>query len=312
MLGLVGQHHEADPRLSLPAFLLDYIIGIIVASLFWGHTLGSMGGGPSSFMNNIHSADTRHVLFAIACGAVFNVANLLLVAAIEIAGLAVAFPIGIGLALVVGAMLNYAIAPQGNPLLLFGGVLLVAWAIIVDAMAYRRRETTQQKLSARGIQISLACGVLMGIFYPLVAKAISGEGSLGPYSVALFFALGTAVCAIPVNYFLMRHPLAGTPPVSMSGYGKARGSFHLCGDPGRLHLVHRRCSELRGIARCHHRPRDFVLYWTRCDDGERGMGRLRLVVSSLPAPAPGRPLIPLMFAFLSPAVAPLALAPVFH
>ena len=144
-------------------------------------------------------------------------------------GLAVAFPIGIGLALVVGALLNYAISPQGNPLLLFGGILLVVLAIIIDAMAYRRRETTQQKLSARGIQISLACGVLMGTFYPLVAKGISGEGALGPYSVALFFAIGVALCAIPVNYFLMRHPLTGTAPVSMSGYGKVRGSFHLWG-----------------------------------------------------------------------------------
>src|SRR6185312_15936911 len=190
-------------------FYWDYIIGIVVASLFWGHTLGSMGGGPSSFMNNIHSADTRHVLFAIAGGAVFNVANLLLVAAIEIAGLAVAFPVGIGLALVVGVLLNYFIAPQGSPLLLFGGVVLVVVAIIIDALAYRRRETTRKALSARGIQLSVACGILMGVFYPLVAKAITGEHALGPYAVAFFFALGTALCALPVNYFLMRKPLTG-------------------------------------------------------------------------------------------------------
>src|SRR5437868_5021303 len=88
---------KLTPGYPFQLFYWDYIIGIIVASLFWGHTLGSMNGGPSSFINNIHSADTRHVLFAIAGGAVFNVANLLLVAAIEIAGLAVAFPIGIGL-----------------------------------------------------------------------------------------------------------------------------------------------------------------------------------------------------------------------
>src|SRR4029077_15426478 len=188
---------KLTPGWPFQLFYWDYVAGIIIASLLWGLTLGSAGGGQLSFLNNIRTADESHILFALLGGAVFNVANLLLVAAIEIAGLAVAFPIGIGLALVVGVLLNYIISPQGNPLLLFGGVLLVVLAIIVDAMAYRRRETTQQKLSKRGIQISLACGVLMGIFYPLVAKAISGEGSLGPYSVALFFAIGTAICAIP-------------------------------------------------------------------------------------------------------------------
>src|SRR5580658_10988523 len=181
---------KLTPGWPFQLFYWDYVAGIIIASLLWGLTLGSMGGGQLSFLNNIRTADRSHILFALLGGAVFNVANLLLVAAIEIAGLAVAFPIGIGLALVVGVILNYAISPQGNPLLLFGGIFLVVLAIIVDAMAYRRRETTQQKLSARGIQISLACGVLMGTFYPLVAKGISGEGSLGPYSVALFFALG--------------------------------------------------------------------------------------------------------------------------
>ena len=159
-------------------------------------------------------------------------ANLLLVAAIDIAGLAVAFPIGIGLALVVGVLLNYFISPQGSPLLLFGGVLLVVLAIVVDALAYRRRETTRKTLSARGIQISLACGVLMGVFYPLVAKAITGDHSLGPYSVAFFFALGTAACAVPVNYFLMRKPLTGGQPVSMADYCKGRGAWHWWGVVG--------------------------------------------------------------------------------
>jgi glucose uptake protein len=93
-------------------------------------------------------------------------------------------------------LLNYLISPQGSALLLFGGVLLVVLAIVVDALAYRRRETTRKTPSALGIQISLACGVLMGVFYPLVAKAITGDKALGPYSVAFFFALGTALCSI--------------------------------------------------------------------------------------------------------------------
>ena len=220
---------KLTPGWPFQLFYWDYIVGIVLASLFWGFTLGSAGGGSLSFLNNIRSADSRNIIFALLGGAIFNVANLLLVAAIEIAGLAVAFPIGIGLALVVGVLLNYFIAPQGNPILLFGGVLLVVLAIIVDSLAYRRRERTRKSLSARGIQISIGCGVLMGVFYPLVAKAITGEGALGPYSVALFFALGTAGCAVPVNYFLMRRPLTGGAPVDMAAYGRGKASWHVWG-----------------------------------------------------------------------------------
>jgi len=213
-------------------FYWDYVIGIVVGSLIWGFTLGSWGGGDLSFLNNISQADSRHILFAVAGGAVFNVANLLLVAAIDIAGLAVAFPIGIGLALVVGVLLNYAIAPKGNPILLFGGMFLVVLAIIFDALAYRRRESGQRSVSARGIWISIACGVLMGIFYPLVTKAVTGEHSLGPYSVAFFFALGVVVCAIPVNFLFMKKPLTGADPVNMSQYFRAKPGWHFWGVVG--------------------------------------------------------------------------------
>lgn len=213
-------------------FYWDYVVGIIAGSLLWGFTLGSLGGAELSFINNIHQTDSVHIWFAIAGGAVFNVANLLLVAAIDIAGLAVAFPVGIGLALVVGVLLNYAIAPNGNPALLFGGLVLVVIAIVLDALAYRRREGASRAVSSRGIWISIVCGVLMGIFYPLVTKAVTGENALGPYSVAFFFSLGTALCAIPVNYLFMKKPLTGAPPVSMSQYLSARSSWHVWGVVG--------------------------------------------------------------------------------
>src|SRR5580700_295309 len=223
---------KLTPGYPFQLFYWDYVIGIIVASLFWGHTLGSMGGGPSSFMNNIHSADTRHVLFAIAGGAIFNIANLLLVAAIDIAGLAVAFPIGIGLALVVGAISSYIISPKGNPLLLFGGIALVVAAIVLDAIAYRLRETERAAMSRRGIVISLIAGLLMGTFYPFVSKAMVGEDAPGPYAALLFFALGVAVCAVPVNYLFMRFPLDGREAASMRGYWQAPASWHLWGAMG--------------------------------------------------------------------------------
>jgi len=291
-------------------FYWDYVIGIIAASLLWGLTLGSAGGGELSFLRNIGSADRTHIIFALLGGAIFNLANLLLVAAIEIAGLAVAFPIGIGLALVVGVLLNYFISPQGSPLLLFGGVFLVVLAIVVVALAYRRRETTRKSTSARGIQISLACGVLMGVFYPLVAKAITGDHSLGPYTVAFFFALGTALCAVPVNYFLMRRPLTGGPPVSMADYRKGRAAWHWWGIVG-------------GMIWCTGAVLNFVASHAQVIGPavSYAIGQGATMVSAIwgvfiwkefaAAPPGARRLIPLMFAFFLVGLGAVAVAPVF-
>jgi glucose uptake protein len=301
---------KLTPGWAFQLFYWDYVIGIIAASLVWGLTLGSIGEGELSFITNIRSADCTHIVFALFAGAVFNVANLLLVAAIDIAGLAVAFPIGIGLALVVGVLLNYFIAPQGSPLLLFGGVLLVVLAIVLDALAYRRRETERKTLSARGIQISLACGVLMGVFYPLVAKSISGEHSLGPYTVAFFFAVGTAVCAIPVNYFLMRKPLTGGPPVSMADYTRGRWAWHWWGIVGGM--IWCTGAVLNFVASHAHIIGPAVSY---------AIGQGATMISAIwgvfvwkefaTAPAGARKLIPLMFVFFLVGLAAVAVAPVF-
>ena len=301
---------KLTPGWPFQLFYWDYVIGIIAGSLLWGLTLGSTGGGQLSFLNNIRSADATHIVFALLGGAVFNVANLLLVAAIEIAGLAVAFPIGIGLALVVGVLLNFVISPQGNPLLLFGGVLLVVLAIVVDASAYRKRETTRKALSARGIQLSLACGILMGTFYPLVAKAITGPHSLGPYTVAFFFAIGTALCALPANYFLMRHPLTGEQPVSMHDYVQGRMSWHWWGIVG-------------GMIWCTGAVLNFVASHAQIIGPaiSYAIGQGATMVSAVwgvfvwkefaNAPRDARRLIPIMFVFFLVGLIAVALAPVF-
>jgi glucose uptake protein len=212
-------------------FYWDYVIGIVLGSLLWGFTLGSLHGGPSAFLVNLGTADHLHWLYAIIAGLIFNLANLLLVASIDLAGMAVAFPVGIGLALIVGVVLNYIIQPAGNPLLIFGGVALVGAAIVLDALAYRRREVNNV-VSTRGVVLSIISGLLMGTFYPFVAKSTIGPHSLGPYAVALVFAIGVALCSLPVNAWLMRHSLTGEAPSSMGGYRVARGSWHLWGIAG--------------------------------------------------------------------------------
>lgn len=212
-------------------FYWDYAAGVLAVSLVLGLTMGSTGG-PAAMIANLGQAGTGNILYALAGGVVFNIANLLLVAAISIAGLAVAFPVGIGLALIVGVLLNYILAPAGNPLLLFGGVVLVLAAIIVDAMAYRARGDEGQRNVGRGLKIAIACGFLMGIFYPLVTKSYEGPAGLGPYSISFVFSLGVFVSSFLFNSWLMRHPITADPPCSFVQYRAASTGVHLAGLAG--------------------------------------------------------------------------------
>src|SRR5271154_3655305 len=119
-------------------FYWDYAIGVFLLSLVLAFTLGSSGSGGRGFVIDLAQAQSRWLGSAFLGGVIFNLANILLVAAIDIAGMAVAFPVGIGLALVLGVTTTYVADPIGNAGLLFGGVALVGLAILLDATAYRK------------------------------------------------------------------------------------------------------------------------------------------------------------------------------
>ncbi len=228
---------KLTPGFRFPLFYWDYVSGLLAATLVLGLTLGSMGATGRSLTDDLAQAGAGNLTLAMISGVDFNVANLLLVAAIEVAGLAVAFPVGIGLALVVGAVSSYVVNPAGNAEMLFGGVALVVAAIVCDAAAYRLRErgqraNTQHPTAQRGIWLSVAAGLLMGTFYPLVARAMQGSHAAGPYSASLLFALGVALCALPVNGALMRWPLDGGKPTTLRAYGDAPMRWHLWGALG--------------------------------------------------------------------------------
>jgi glucose uptake protein len=217
------------PKFRFQLFYWDYALGLAAGAVAWGLTAGSLGHTGEPFLTAVTHTPLAPIVWAICGGAIFNVANLLLVAAIDVAGLAVAFPVGIGLALVVGAVSSYLVSPAGNPLLLFGGVALVAVAILVDAAAYRKREASAPATTTRGIVLSLVAGLLMGSFYPLVAHAMRGADSPGPYAIALFFAIGVLISTVPANLLLMAKPLDGKPPVDGSGYWSAPIGWHVAG-----------------------------------------------------------------------------------
>jgi glucose uptake protein len=223
------------PRFRFQLFYWDYSLGVLVGAVALGVTAGSTGHAGQAFLANLIDMPLRAALLAIAGGVIFNVANLLLVAAIEVAGLAVAFPVGIGLALIVGAVSSYLVHPAANPLMLFGGVALVTVAIVLDAAAYRRRDPDAPATTMRGIVLSLVAGLLMGSFYPLVARAMAyppgprDVSGPGPYAVALFFAIGVVVSTIPANLLLMARPLDGKARVRGSDYWRAEFTWHAAG-----------------------------------------------------------------------------------
>lgn len=246
-------------------YYFDYTFGVLAFALLAAFTFGSIEMVPAdlpgvafSFTDNMSLAGKKQWAMAAGGGVIFNLANLLLVAAITVAGLSVAFPVGIGVALITGVVLNYIIKPAGNPALLFGGVAVVLLAIIVTALAHAAHTagkaaaaqpaSTQTVAGARavhrpgarrsgapsawkGISLSLAAGLLMGLFYPLVEMSKQGELGLGPYAAAFCFAMGILLSTPLFNLFFMNLPVEGDP-VSFKQYFLGTRKQHLLGVAG--------------------------------------------------------------------------------
>jgi glucose uptake protein len=215
-------------------FYWDYSIGVLLLTVALGLTLGSHGAEGRAFCADLAQASGESIRSALLGGVVFNIANILLVAAIEIAGMAVAFPVGIGLALVIGVITNYIAAPLGNVGLLAPGVLLVALAIILDAVAYRRIPGGATGVSTKGLILSVACGILMGTFYRFVAAAMYSDpliaegGKMGSYAAVFVFAAGIFLSNFLLNTLAMRKPFVGAP-VGYGDYFKGTFRAHLTG-----------------------------------------------------------------------------------
>lgn len=209
-------------------FYWDYAVGIFLVSLVLAFTMGSISHDTSSFLNNVHSADPSNFLYTLVGGAIFNLANLLLVAAIDMAGLATAFPVSIGIALVVGVVSSYVLQPKGNPALLAAGVACAIIAVVLDGKAYGSLQQSASPLSRKSIMVSVVSGILMGLWAPFVTHAMTQGHPLGPYSVGVFFTLGALLSCFLWNVYFMKKPLLGSP-VDFSGFFRGPASGHLLG-----------------------------------------------------------------------------------
>jgi glucose uptake protein len=230
-------------------FYYDYSIGVVLCAVIAAFTFGELAPKELSVTDNFLIAGKRQMVWAAGAGVVFNLANMLLVAAISVSGMAVAFPIAIGLALVIGTVTSYFLNPQGSAPLLFGGAALVLAAIIVDAFAYSsfsdaKRQAEQKALApdprvrktaaaaapgpARGIILSIVGGLLMGLFYPMVVVAREGDGGVAPYGIGLLFAAGVLISTLFYVPFFLNFPVSG-PPVEAKQYFNGTGKQHVLG-----------------------------------------------------------------------------------
>jgi glucose uptake protein len=216
-------------------FYWDYVIGVLLLSLIFAFTLGSMGENGRRFLEDLGQAKWGNIGSAFLGGVIFNAANILLSTAIAIAGMSVAFPVGIGLALVLGVIINYVGSQKGDPLFLFLGVGLVTVAIIINAFAYKKASSGKQKVSTKGIVVSVLAGVLMSFFYRFVARSMDLEdflnpapGMMTPYTAFVIFSLGVFISNFVFNTILMKKPISGTL-TNYKAYFKGKLSIHFVG-----------------------------------------------------------------------------------
>jgi glucose uptake protein len=217
-------------------FYWDYAIGVFLLSLILAFTLGSTGEGGRPFTADLSQAQSHWIVSAFTGGVVFNLSNILLVAAIDIAGMAVAFPVGVGLALVLGVLTTYLSTREGNAPMLAVGVAFVGAAIVLDALAYKRLARGAGGASAKGIILSVAAGLLMGLFYKFVAQSMGRievqggvlaleAGKLSPYTAVVIFSAGVLASNLLWNSAIMIKPFSGEP-VAFLDYVK-KGSLRL-------------------------------------------------------------------------------------
>jgi glucose uptake protein len=219
----------------------DYVIGVLLISIFMAFTFGSIGYQGRGFIEDIQQVSWGNLLSAFTGGVIFNASNILLTAAIAMVGMSVAFPVGVGIGIVFGVGINYFGQPKGNPVTLFVGVLLIMTAIIIDGIAAGKMGGNKEnKAGKKGLFLSIIAGVLISFFYRFVAASMDLENfespaqqMATPYTAFFVFAMGMFISNILFNTIIMKKPFVGTP----TGYGEYfRGSFgtHMVGISGGL------------------------------------------------------------------------------
>lgn len=220
-------------------FYWDYVIGMVIFSLLVALTAGSIGSEGRPFLQDLGQADWSSIGWVLLGAVVFNISNILLSASTSIAGLSVAFPLGVGLALVLGVLNNIIFHPKGteNVFLLFLGVALVVIAIVCNGIASGKVSNEQRDpaQNRKGIILALLAGIIMSFFSTLVYNGVDlanfsspAAGKVTPYTAMFIFALGVFLSNFIINTVVMKKPFVGEP-VTYGQYFKGNFKTHLVG-----------------------------------------------------------------------------------
>jgi glucose uptake protein len=244
ILGMLGwglwanTFKTAGGKWRFELFYFDFALGVLLAAVVLALTAGSLGFDGFSFIDDLRLAGKRQDVLGLGAGVVFNLGNMLLLAAISLAGMSIAFPIGMGLALIVAAAWNFALNAGGNTSFILVGMAVMLGAIVVAVMTSKSssvvnpppspdgtKKKAKKKSSGKAVILSLAAGVLLGSFWRLIQMGMAGENGLGPYSIGVMFSVGVLFSTFVFNLFFMNLPVAGEP-IEIAQYFRARVSKH--------------------------------------------------------------------------------------
>ena len=222
-------------------FYWDYVLGLVIFALLAGFTAGSLGGGPWSFVENVKSSSASQWIWPFLGGIVFNASNILLSAAIAVAGMSVAFPVGVGLALVGGTVANWFVDGKGNPWLIWTGLAIIVASIVCNALAFKAKQSAvggaaDSSTVKKGLALAICAGLLMSWFSPLVNRVVDmgfanpapGNGMMTPYTAFFVFTLGVFASNFVFNTIMMKKPVSGEP-VNGAEWFKGSPFVHLVG-----------------------------------------------------------------------------------
>src|ERR1039457_2473047 len=242
-VGLWANTYKLAGRLRFELYAIDFAIGLGLAAVIFAFTFGNIGFDGFSLMDDLMNVQKRQWLDAIGAGVVFNLANILLLAAISVSGMSAAIPMAWGLTLFVGVLWGQIGQRTSNPLYLYLGCLLVLAAIVADAVAYKSLVASRpaavpkqgRKVRApsavKALVLSAVSGLLLSGSYPLLKLASTGDAFLGPYSLMLLFAVGACMSTPVFSIFFMNLPVQGQP-LEIMDYFKAQARRHLLGVGG--------------------------------------------------------------------------------
>jgi glucose uptake protein len=248
--GMWANLFKAAGKWRFELFYFDFAVGVLIAAAVLALTAGSLGFDGFSLIDDLQLAGKKQDLFGFLAGVIFNLGNMLLMAAVSVAGMAVAFPAAMGFALIVAGLWNFSMNPGGNITFLIAGAAVVAGAIVMDILAFKGWSAARLKAQAeaeaagtakpkkrkaatgmKGVFLGLGGGLLLGSFAPLIQMGRSGENGLGPYSIGFIFAFGVLFSTFVFNLFFMNLPVQGSP-IEIREYFKAKGERHLFGVAG--------------------------------------------------------------------------------